>query len=345
VDVLGQGARVFGSGGGGDPEVACASLRQALKHHSRVEVITPDALAPTAQVVPFGFVGATSLLSERLPSGAEIIDAWAGASAAAEALIPLEIGGFNGVAAVWAAAILGVPLVDADLMGRALPGLHQLLPITRGWEPCPAVVIDVHRRKLVLDHMEAPMLESIVRTALTAMGGWAVMACQPLAAGSLADCCHPGTVSRAMHLGADVERLLAGHNLDETPALSGTMLGEGRVIEITRGGPRPGRRMPVTTLVVDLAGSAAGVLRLEAESEWLAVVVDGEPVATVPDLVMVWDIDSREALAVETVRHGRNVQVTALPGSPAWWRPEALPRVEPAAFGLDIPPRRTASAT
>lgn len=338
--MLGQGARVYGSGGGGDPGIACASLERALTQDAMVEVIPPAALPPDAEVVPFGFVGATSLLSERPPSGTEILEAWAGIDAVPDALIPMEVGGFNGVAAVWAAALLGVPLVDADLMGRALPGLHQLLPITCGWEPCPAVVVDVHGRKLVLDQMEPVMLESIVRAALTAMGGWAVLACRPLAAGTLTGSCHLQTVSRTIRLGYEVQQLMAGGGIEEAPALSEAVLGEGRVIEIIRGGPRPGRRMPVTTVVVDLTGPQGGVLRLEAESEWLAVVVNGDPVATVPELVLVWDVDSREVLAVETVRQGRNVRVTALPGSPGWWRPDALPCVEPAAFALDIPPRR-----
>lgn len=311
-------------------------------------VVPVAALPPDATVLPFGFVGATSLLSERPPSGAEALDAWAAAGSQPDAILPMEIGGFNGVAAVWvaavwAAAFLDLPLVDADLMGRALPGLHQLLPTTRGWNPCPAVVVDVHRRKLAFDRMEPAMLEAIVRAALTAMGGWAVLTCQPLAARALAEGAHPETVSRAITMGGDVLRLKDGAGSERTPSLSGTVLGEGRIVEITRGSPRPGRRMPVTTVVVDLTFPEEGVMRLEAESEWLAVVVDGEPAATVPDLMMVWDIDSREILAVETVRHGRNVRVTALPGPTAWWRPDALPLVEPAAFGLDVPPRRADS--
>nr|WP_245951202.1 DUF917 domain-containing protein [Phytoactinopolyspora halophila] len=339
---MGQGVRVFGSGGGGDPDIACASLVRRLTTCSGVDVIPPSALPPGATAVPFGFVGATSLLSERPPSGAELLDVWMGVETTPEALIPMEIGGFNGVAAVWAAAALDVPLVDADLMGRALPELQQLLPVAHGWTPCPATVVDVHGRQLRLDHMTPSMLEAIVRAVLTPMGGWAVFVCQPLTAEMIINACHPGSVSRAVALGRDVHRLQDGAALDEVTELEGTVLGEGRIVEITRGAPRAGRRMPVTTVVVDLSAPPGGTLRLEAESEWLAVIVDGEPVATVPELLLVWDVDSREVLAVETVRHGRNVRVTALPGAAGWWQPGALRYVEPAAFALDVPARRTA---
>ncbi|MQA02426.1 MAG: DUF917 family protein [Streptosporangiales bacterium] len=341
VEVLGQGVRVYGSGGGGDPGIACASLARLLTADAEVQVVPPASLAADARVVPFGFVGATSLLSERPPSGAELLDIWSGIDAVPDALVPMEIGGFNGVAAVWAAAALGVPLVDADLMGRALPELQQLLPVAHGWTPCPAVVGDVHGRQLVLDRMTPAMLEMIVRAALTPMGGWAVLACQPLTTELVTGACHPGSVTRALAFGRDVHRLRDGAPIDQLPALDGMPLGEGRVVEITRGAPRTGRRMPVTTVVVDLSDPPGGVLRLEAESEWLAAVVDGEPAATVPELILVWDVDSREVLAVETLRRGRNVRVTALPGAVGWWHPDALGYVEPAAFALDIPACRT----
>lgn len=341
VAVLGHGVRVLGSGGGGDPTVACAALARLLRRTgSTVEVVAADSMPPDAVVVPFGFIGATSLLPERPPSGDEIVAAVTSVCAQPDGVVPMEIGGYNGVAAAWAAALLGVPLVDADLMGRALPGLNQFLPIVHGWSPCPAVVVDVHGRRLRLEETTAEMLEAIARAALTTMGGWAVLGCQQLSAADAAAFTHPGTVTHAMAYGRQVLRMVADGGADLLPAENGTVLGEGRVVEVTRGRPREGRRSPATTVVVELAGSDASVLRLEAESEWLAVVVDGEPKATVPELLVVWDVDSREVLSVETIRYGRNVRVIVLPGEPGWWHPDALPLVEPAAFALDIPPCR-----
>lgn len=339
--MLGHGVRVLGSGGGGDPAVACAALGRLLtRTGAAVEVVPAGELAPDAVVVPFGFIGATSLLPERPPSGDEVVAACTSVHPRPDGVMPMEIGGFNGVAAAWAAALLGVPLVDADLMGRALPGLHQLLPIVRGWSPCPAVVVDVHGRRLRLEDTAPAMLEAIARAALTTMGGWAVLACQQLSAADVAAFAHPGTVSHAMTYGRELMRMVADGGSEFLLAANGTMLGAGRVVEVTRGRPREGRSSPATTVVVELAGAGASVLRLEAESEWLAVVVDGEPKATVPELLVVWDIDSREVLTVETIRYGRNVRVLALPGEPGWWHPDALPLVEPAAFALDIPPCR-----
>lgn len=325
---------MLGSGGGGDPGIACAALARSLPPGSEVSVVAPGSLPGDATVVPFGFIGATSLLLERPPSGEEILDACGAVCGAPDALIAMEIGGFNGVAAAWAATMLGVPLVDADLMGRALPGIHQLLPVTRGWNPSPVVVVDAHRRRLALDRAEPRMLEAIVRAALTTMGGWAVMACRPLAASAVSSSCHVGTVSRALRFGHEMQRLVADDRAGASP-LCGHVLGEGRVVEITRGTNRAGRRMSRTIVVVELPQGS--VLRIEAESEWLAVVADGQPVVTVPDLVLLWDVGSREILSVDSVRHGRVVRVVALPGSPAWWEPDALAHVEPAAFSLDIP--------
>lgn len=331
---------MLGSGGGGDPSIAGFALARLLSPGSDVRLVQADGLPGDATVVPFGFIGATSLLLERPPSGEELLDACGAVCDAPDALIAMEIGGFNGVAAAWAAAMLDVPLVDADLMGRALPGIDQLLPIFRGWNPAPAVVVDVHRRRITLARTEPQMLEAILRAALTTMGGWAVMACQMLPAHIISSSSHAGTVTRALRFGHRIQRL-AGDDTADATLFDGYLLGEGRIVEITRG-TRAGRPMPQTIVVVEL--SAGGVLRIEAESEWLAVLMDGQPMVTVPDLMVLWDVGAREVLSVDTVRYGRVVRVVGVPGSPAWWEPDMLAHVEPAAFALDIPACRAGTS-
>jgi DUF917 family protein len=44
------------------------------------------------------------------------------------------------------------------------------------------------------------------------------------------------------------------------------------------------------------------------------------------------------------MRFGLRVHVVGIPSSPVWWRPEALPLVEPRAFGYDLDPIRLEGA-
>lgn len=55
----------------------------------------------------------------------------------------------------------------------------------------------------------------------------------------------------------------------------------------------------------------------------------------VPDLIVVLDADSGEAISTEMLRYGQRVAVLALPCHPLLRSPEALDVVGPKGFGFD----------
>ena len=77
-------------------------------------------------------------------------------------------------------------------------------------------------------------------------------------------------------------------------------------------------------------------LRLEAGHEYHAVLEDGEPRATVPDIITVFDVHTGEPVPVRELRYGLRVVVLALPCPPLWRGSEALRLVGPRAFGLAV---------
>ena len=48
-------------------------------------------------------------------------------------LVSIEIGGMNGIDPLLTAAELGVPVIDADLMGRAFPELQVCIKIVNAY--------------------------------------------------------------------------------------------------------------------------------------------------------------------------------------------------------------------
>jgi DUF917 family protein len=56
------------------------------------------------------------------------------------------------------------------------------------------------------------------------------------------------------------------------------------------------------------------------------------------------EAESGQPLTTEGVRYGLRVHVVGIPSSPRWWRPQALPLVEPRAFGYDMDPIRLEDA-
>lgn len=335
------GAALLGSGGGGDAAVYLPRLLASVP-------VDGIELVPVAEagrrglrtVVAVGMIGAASVLTEKLPHGGEIGEAvaaacrWSGREV--DAVVPVEAAGVNAALGVAAAAELGLPLLDADLMGRALPRYDQVtLVVADPGAMGATAVAEPGGQVLVVDRCSPRALERTVRTYVSQAGGWAGAAFGPFGVDVLTGQCCLGTPSRALDLGT---RLLGhGGRLDPpdlAAALGGRLLAAGRVLEIERGAGASYTRASVA--VLDRSGS---VLRLEAESEYLAALRDGEPVVTCPELLCVLERRTGTPVPADRLRPGDDVQVLALPG-PAWWTrsAERLAVVSPRAFGLDLDP-------
>jgi uncharacterized protein len=338
VAPLARGVALLGSGGGGDAAMFAQVLRRRLEG-APLEVCEPEQLGD-ALVVPVGIVGATRVFGEKLPDGTEFAVAvetlarWTGARPAA--VMSLEVGGLNGLSGPVAALDLGLPFVDADLMGRAMPRLDQFTWAACGQPVSPCALRGPGGPTLLVDGAGPAGLERSARALLASTGGWAALALPPLPAALVRERCVTGGLARAAALGRSSLALPQGAEPGVlTAALGGRRLAAGRVLEVGRHGARGGFGRGSVT-VLDTADSA--VVRLEAENEYLLALRDGEPVATCPDLLCVLDRRTGGPLAVDEVRVGDEVIVVVLPG-PAWWPAHReLARVGPRAFGIDADP-------
>ena len=92
--------------------------------------MTLEDLARDGLLLPLGMIGAPTVGVEKLPSGDEGIrlrdhlERVTGRRAVA--VMSSEIGGSNGLEPVAWAAQIGLPLVDADSMGRAFPEVQMV---------------------------------------------------------------------------------------------------------------------------------------------------------------------------------------------------------------------------
>jgi DUF917 family protein len=333
VDALLVGLGLLGSGGGGEPAVFATTLRHALAT-APVPLHRPDELG-AAPVVAVGMLGGTRMLAEKLPSGHEIPAAvralarWTGQEP--QAAMPFEAAGLNGALAVAASVTLGLPLVDADLMGRALPRADQATRAVDGGTLTPFAMTEPGGRTVLIDDADPVTLERVVRAVVAQGGGWAGCAFAAVPATTVRHDACLGSLARAVALG---RAHAAAAPADIASALGGRALAGGRIAEIARhASPTFGR---AGIAVIDDTGP---VLRLEAENEYLLALLDGLPVASCPDLLCVLDRRTAAPIAVDALRVGDDVTVVALPG-PDWWRasPQRLAHVGPRAFGLDCDP-------
>ncbi|MET0290026.1 MAG: DUF917 domain-containing protein [Pseudoxanthomonas sp.] len=346
---LASGAAFLGSGGGGDPYYGRLIAEAELARHGDVELIALETLADDALVVPLGWIGAPTVSVEKLPGGQETVagirklEALLGRRV--EAVLPIEIGGSNGLAPLAAAARLGLPVVDADGMGRAFPESQMAIFNIRGLQACPAVMTDANGTTVTIEHCDNLAHERIARAVSVSMGGIAHMAEYPLSGRDAKAHAIGGSVSAAIAIGAAVRR---ARNTGEDPfealyaALRATQLypyaGElfdGKIVDVereTRGGFSLGR--------ISLEGfTGQGTMTLEFQNENLIAYRNGIACAMVPDLVTVMDRETAESITTERLKYGQRVRIVGAASPQVLREQRAMDVVGPDAFGLGQPYR------
>jgi DUF917 family protein len=345
VRPLATGCAVLGTGGGGHTYEAELMTIQALEEHGPVDVVALATLPGHGIVMPLGHIGAPTVSLEKLDSGQEAprirerVEDELGEPVVA--VMASEIGGANGVLPVAYAARLGVPLLDADAMGRAFPEVQMVSMHVAGLHPDLIVLCDVVGSVVSIRARSGEWAERIARQVTVAFGGTSLMADFVSPAAALRGAVIEGSFSRALAIG----RAMLGAD-DPVAALAAevgaTRLIEGKVVDVER---RTTGGFVRGSAVVEGTGDDGGrVLRLEIQNENLAAFEDGEVLACVPDLITVVDAQAGTAVPTELLRYGQRVHVLAFACDPLWRTPRGLEVAGPRAFGyaFDYVPYREA---
>ena len=343
IRALARGCAVLGTGAGGDPDLGVLMALHAIAEHGPVEVVEAGELDEHACVMPCGMIGAPTIASERIWSGDEgavlagLFAELHGAPVAA--VMCFQIGGANGLLPVAWAARCGLPLIDADGMGRTFSGLHQQAMRVAGVSASPVVLTDGRDNTVVLRAADDLWAARLASDAAASFGGVCAAALYGMPVVRAADAAVEGTLSLALRLGGALDGGGIGRTLAAVEqVLGGEVLIEGKVVDLERGDGD----LACGSATVQGSGSAAGrQLRLELQNEYLLALEDGEVRAGVPDLICVFATDTGEPIGSETLRYGQEVAVVAAPGPAVWRSPRGLETVGPRAFGyaVDYVPR------
>ena len=132
LDEIALGATVLGTGGGGDPTLGKLMAQQAVARHGPIQLLPLDEVPDEEWIIPTAMMGAPTVLVEKIPSGTEVLDAFRMLErrlhCRAVATLSIEAGGVNSMIPMVVAASLGLPIVDADGMGRAFPEIQMVTP-------------------------------------------------------------------------------------------------------------------------------------------------------------------------------------------------------------------------
>lgn len=337
---IATGAGILGTGGGGNPYIGQLRARQAIRKWGPVTVLSPEELPEDARVVCVGGIGAPTVGIEKVRDlqsyhALRAIEEYTGEKATA--LISNEIGGSNSVEPLIPAAMAGLPVVDADGMGRAFPEFQMKTFFVYGVPCCPMAVADEKGNSVIIRETITPYwAERLARATTVQMGCVACYAVAPMSAEQVRRTAIPNTLSLALDLGNAVEqaRSAGGDPLEAIlTTCPGKILFAGKVVDIERRTTAGFARGSVTIDGLDLFGEQRMVIDFQNEN--LIARLDGKIVCTVPDLICAVATDSGEPVTTELVRYGLRVTILGFPAPSLWTTPEGLAVAGPEAFGYD----------
>lgn len=345
IENIAIGAALLGTGGGGDPYVGKLMALQAVEEFGPIRLLSPDEIPDDALIVPSAMMGAPTVMVEKIPSGDEAIAAF---EAMQEylgkevfATMPIEAGGVNSLLPLALAARLGLPVVDADGMGRAFPELQMVTFHLDGVTATPMVVSDEKGNSLVLNTVTSLWAERIARTATIEMGGSVMLAIYPMDGKTVKNSGIHNILTLEENIGRKIREAKARNEdpIDEVLKLTnGHRLFKGKVTDINRkteDGFAKG-----TATIEGLDEFKEEECFLQFQNEHLLAETKDKVLCMTPDLIAVLDSDTGMPITTEGLRYGARCIVIGMPANPKWRTDQGIAVAGPRYFGygLDFTP-------
>jgi hypothetical protein len=339
---LATGAWILGAGGGGDPYHALLNLKQLYAEGRQVFLLDPEELVDDALVAVVSTMGAPLVGEERLTDprmaalAVEMMEEHLGRPF--DAVMSLEIGGANAFQPLMVAALRGIPVVDADTMGRAYPEAQHSSFAIGDLRPYPLTLADVRENAVVVSRAASwKWMERISRKVCTEVGSIAATCKAPRTGLEVKKWGILRTVSQAIRIGRTVLEARA-RKADPVAAVleleDGRLLFRGKVVDVDR--RATGGFLRGSARIEGLDENRGSSFQLDFQNEFTVGWIDGAPRVTVPDIICVMDSISGEAIGTETLRYGQRVRVLALRAPALQTTPKGLEHVGPRAFGYDL---------
>ena len=346
LEDLSLGSVFLATGGGGDPYLPMLLAKQILEKNGPVPLLPVADIDDNAHVVAVGSVGAPTVSLELLPSldeAAITLSAYEKATGATIDLIAcFEVGGGNSLLPLMAASGKGLPVIDGDGMGRALPEAQMMTYAIAGAKPTPAVAVDYAGNSVRFDTSDTATYERHIRSFAMAAGGMITAAEHPMTGAFIKNAIIPDSLSFALKLGETLrEHRGTAENL--LPHLqnvfANSVYGECRLLytgKVTDKATSIVGGYDVGNATIKAFGDSQADMQIAIKNEYLIARVGEEVVATVPDLIVITDYETCVPINAERLKYGQRVAVFAV-GCPDFYRTEAaLKAVAPRAFGFDI---------
>jgi len=349
-----RGCLFMGTGGGGGVEWGTEVLTAALDEGLAIEWVDiseiPDdawtctpygmgSIAPAspetqAQIERLGLVD--RLGHRAMEAAVRELGEYAGV--AIGAIVPSELGAGNTPAPLITGVRLGIPVVDGDYAGRAIPEEMQGTPYLYEKDSFPLASVDRWGNVVILKEACSPhMLERIGKMMAVAAFGQCTIAATLLSGREMKDIIVPGTLTKCLSLGRAIRQARERGDDPVQAAIEhtgGWLLFEGEVIG-KDWEDREGYMFGTTHIrgTGDYKGHSLDVwFENENHVSWL----DGNPFVCSPDLVTIVDRETGEGFTNTVIDAGHRVAVVGIKGLEAFRSERGLAGAGPRYFGFDI---------
>jgi DUF917 family protein len=320
-----QGATLLGAGGGGSPENGEYLLSLISKEIPMIEV---QDLGENDLVAMVAGIGSPKVLLEKgfgpeaLHAITRLQEEFAAQNEKITYLMSGEMGGFNTLTPIYVASSLGLPFVDADGNGRAVPGpsLYNLYEIPVN----PTVLSNAIGDTVTIrcfDPLDAVMHEKLMRAVTMAFDKSAAFTTWVSRRSQIETFLVPGCVSKAIRIGQALR--LAREN-DRDAALAACEAGDGEMIfrgivsQFTNFVTKDAFDV-ITNILHGIEQYVGSVMEIKAVNENLTASIDGTSLYQVPDLICTVDSNGY-ALSNADIKPGMSVSVLHFPAPEPWIR-------------------------
>ena len=339
------GAVILGAGGGGDINEGRALIDTALAAGKTFDLVGVDEVPDEALICTPYLLGAITPMTaeeERVYAGMQDAEIDPLLQAYAEfqehlgqefyGTTPCELGGSNTAAAFFPAVMNGHKIIDADPAGRAVPEITHSTYYLAGLPAAPIYAVNQFGESFLIDKVKDDQRAETLVRALSQVSRNTIAAIDhALPMRDLRDVLIPGTISKAMHLGEICrDAIAAGQNSAALVARAGhgAVVYSGRVESVSY---KTGQGFTIGQIVLSGAGSR---LKVSVKNENMACWLDDVVLATVPDLICLFDKQTGLPIANPDVMKGQEIAVVILPAPDAFRSEKGLSIFGPAYAGV-----------
>jgi hypothetical protein len=315
------GAGLFGAGGGGSIGEGMKLVERVLEFGSGVQLASTNDLGDEDWGAVIAGMGSPVASSTRVrthsPTFAlELLEETHGFKSGF--VMPFEVGAGNSLNPMLVAVQRGIPIVDGDPVGRAVPEIEMTTFHLGGLSLSPLGLATEEKISAIIRTEDPHDMERVARAITSELGGVAAFACHAMQAKEMKKHIIPDTTTLVERIGATIRQTREERKNVATALIenfNGYLLGKGKVAMIrseTKGGFDFGN--------VEVEGDLP--IQVMFQNENMIAFRGDKLLAVVPDLICTVDANGTP-LTNADIREGSDVEYIGFAANPAFRTPAA----------------------